>query len=317
MLNRLYTYNSFAGYLKGRGYSFVLHAVIALIFFSACRKEEPQKIEPQSSPDTLRLAYVNWAEGVTMSRLGAELIQHHYPYKVNLEPFDVSTVYNRLATGRSDFFMDAWLPQTHRPYWNDYDSLLTDLGVNVPHVRTGLVVPSYVSIEEIGQLPAINEKINGNIIGIEHSAGIMATTEQMLSAYGLNMELLVTSDPEMVQALQDAIAQRDPIVVTGWQPHWKFIAFNLKFLRDPKNVYPTDEAIHTIARKDFADDHPDVAAFLKNFQLSADRLDSLMFQMHAKPDSAELVMNRWIQSHQAMVQEWVNTDSTAHKVAEH
>ena len=36
----------------------------------------------------------------------------------------------------------------------------------------------------------------------------------------------------MTQALSDAIANEEPIIVTGWNPHWKFAAFDLKYLED-------------------------------------------------------------------------------------
>ncbi len=114
------------------------------------------------------------------------------------------------------------------------------------------------------------------IVGIEPGAGIMAATEQAIEEYNLDFRLDATSDPVMVAELAEAIANEEWIVITGWEPHYKFADFDLKFLEDPLGIFGDVENIHTVARADIRDDLPEVATFFENFYLNSEELGDLM-----------------------------------------
>ncbi len=77
----------------------------------------------------------------------------------------------------------------------------------------------------------------------------MAATENAIVEYGLSdMNLVASSSAAMAQVLQDKYEAQEPVVVTGWTPHWKFAAMDLKYLEDPKGVYGDAEHINTIVR---------------------------------------------------------------------
>ena len=80
----------------------------------------------------------------------------------------------------------------------------------------------------------------------------------------------------MTQALARAIARNRPIVGIGWQPHWMFGRWSLRFLDDPEKVYGGRGSIHTIVRKGVADDDPEVYRVLDRFQRDADAMNLLM-----------------------------------------
>jgi glycine betaine/proline transport system substrate-binding protein len=60
-------------------------------------------------------------------------------------------------------FLDAWLPNT-KDYWADYGDKLVVLGESFSEGTTGLVVPSYVTINSIEELNANKDKFNSEII---------------------------------------------------------------------------------------------------------------------------------------------------------
>lgn len=68
----------------------------------------------------------------------------------------------------------------------------------------------------------------------------------------------------MTAALKKALDANEPVVVTGWSPHWKFARWDLKFLDDPKNSFGESEAAYKYVRKGLADDLPEVARFIHN-----------------------------------------------------
>lgn len=87
------------------------------------------------------------------------------------------------------------------------------------------------------------------ISGIDPGAGVSQGAERALETYEIdNITLQTTSTSSMAEQLNQAIQNHEPIVVTGWNPHWKFAAFDLKYLDDPEEVFGGTEEIHTIAR---------------------------------------------------------------------
>ena len=68
----------------------------------------------------------------------------------------------------------------------------------------------------------------------------------------------------MTAALDDAVKNEEPIVVTGWRPHWKFSRWDLRILEESEEVYGETEKIHNIGRLGLAEDKPEVYSFLKD-----------------------------------------------------
>ena len=50
----------------------------------------------------------------------------------------------------------------------------------------------------------------------------------------MNWQLVEGSSAAMVAELKKAYNNKEPIIVTGWSPHWMFSSFDLKYLDDPK-----------------------------------------------------------------------------------
>ena len=69
----------------------------------------------------------------------------------------------------------------------------------------------------------------------------------------------------MATALGEAIENEEPIIVTGWSPHWKFAKYDLKYLDDPKGVFGEAETINTMVREGLENDMPEAYQVLDNF----------------------------------------------------
>ncbi|MNR52152.1 Glycine betaine-binding protein OpuAC precursor [compost metagenome] len=57
-----------------------------------------------------------------------------------------------LADGSADAIVAAWLPTTHKDYFEKYATKLEDLGANLKGTKLGLVVPAYMTISSIEDL---------------------------------------------------------------------------------------------------------------------------------------------------------------------
>ncbi len=254
---------------------------------------------------TVKLVYVNWAEGIAMTNLAKVILEDKMGYEVDLLMADVAPIFTSLSTGDQDAFLDAWLPVTHASYMEEYGDSLDDLGNNFEGAKIGLVVPAYMEINSISELNEVIDDLDGDIIGIDAGAGIMSTTETAIESYGLDINLVTGSGPAMTASLDTAIEDGKSIVVTGWEPHWMFAKYDLKFLEDPNGVYGDSENIHTLTRKGLSEDMPEVAAFLENFFMSSQELGDLMGAIANSDEDAEDVAREWMAANETLVESWI------------
>lgn len=151
-----------------------------------------------------------------------------------------------------------------------------------------------------------SEEVNYTITGIEPGAGVFQASEKAVEEYGLDgWEVQASSSGAMASALGSAIDNEEPIIVTGWTPHWKFAKYDLKYLEDPKGVFGDVETINTMAREGFSDDHPNAAKLLEQFEWSTDDIENVMSKIDdgATPEDASA---EWIEENEDKVNEWTD-----------
>jgi len=105
-----------------------------------------------------------------------------------------------------------------------------------------------------------SEAVDYTITGIEPGAGITVTTERAIEEYEnlAGWTLDISSTAAMMAELDKAIANEEPIIITGWNPHWMFAKYpDLKYLEDPKDIYGGREGINTLVRKGFEEEKPE------------------------------------------------------------
>lgn len=253
---------------------------------------------------TVNLAYVNWAEGIAMTNLVAAILEDKIGYDVNMTMADVGPVFTSVANGNSDIFVDVWLPITHEAYISEYGDDMVDYGIVYEDALLALVVPAYVEIDSIEELNDNVDMFGGEIIGIDPGAGLMAAAERAIASYGLDYKLISGSDVTMTAALGKAIENNEPIVVTGWAPHWKFARWDLKTLEDPLGEFGAVENIYKYARKGLDEDMPEVADFLKKFKLTSDELGDLMGAIEDGSGEPLDIARDWMNANEDIINNW-------------
>ncbi len=151
---------------------------------------------------------------------------------------------------------------------------------------------------------SVGKSVDYKIVGIDPGAGIMKATASAIEEYGLkDWTLIEGSGAAMTAALKKAYDKEKPIIITGWTPHWKFSAFDLKYLEDPKGVYGGEENIHSIARLGLKEDLPGVHTLLDQFHWTADDMGSVMVDIN-KGTKTEEAVAKWIEENPDKVAEW-------------
>ncbi|MCA1031234.1 glycine/betaine ABC transporter [Bacillus timonensis] len=161
--------------------------------------------------------------------------------------------------------------------------------------------------EKVDENASIGEQLDYKIVGIDPGAGLMKLTiDKVLPEYGLegDWEVIEGSGAAMSAALAKAYKKEEPIIVTGWTPHWKFAKFDLKYLEDPKGIYGGAEDVNTIVRKDLKADHPSAHTFLDQFEWTPENLQSVMVMIE-DGTSEEEAAEKFVNDNEELVNKWI------------
>ena len=151
---------------------------------------------------------------------------------------------------------------------------------------------------------AIGTQTEYRITGIEPGAGLMKLTKTAMEDYGLKDSALIQgSSAAMVAELKKAINNKEPIIVTGWSPHWMFSSFDLKYLDDPKGSFGGAEAIHTLVRKGLEQDAPGAYKILDQFAWETSEMEAVMVDVADGIDAAKAA-EKWIEANPDKVAKW-------------
>ena len=250
---------------------------------------------------TINLTYVEWDTEVASTHVVGEVLKE-MGYNVKMTPLDNAIMWESVAKGESDAMVAAWLPNTHKSQFAQYKDQVDDLGVNLKGAKVGIVVPDYMDVNSIEDL---SDQANKTITGIEPGAGVVNAAENTLKAYPnlADWKVATSSSGAMTVALGQAIKKKQPIVITGWSPHWMFAKYGLKYLEDPKGAMGTEEAIHTMTRKGLKEDHPEAYKVLDNFHWTQKDMESVMLAINEGKDPSQAAKD-WIKDHQKEVDGW-------------
>ncbi|WP_405579679.1 ABC transporter permease/substrate binding protein [Streptomyces sp. NBC_01092] len=265
----------------------------------------------------VKIGYIPWDEGIASTYLWKELLEQR-GFKVTTTQYTAGPLYTGLATGQVDFETDSWLPTTHAEYWKKYGKQLDDLGSWYGPTSLELSVPSYVKgVKSLEDLKSNASKFNGRIIGIEPSAGMMGMLkDKVLKEYGLegSYEVVDGSTPAMLAELKRAYAKKEPVVVTLWSPHWAYSDYDLTKLKDPKGAWGKGDGVHTLSRKGFADDNPEVGEWLKNFSMTEKQLTGLESQItKAGKGKEQDAVRSWLKRNPGLLDKWAPVAGAQHK----
>ncbi len=259
--------------------------------------------------DTVRIGWTAWSDAEFITKLAAQVIEDRLGQDVELIQTDIAPQYQGLASGDIDVMLMAWLPGTHEDYMEAVGSDIVSLGILYGYARLGWAVPAYIPEDELGSIadladPDVRRRLNGTITGIDPGAGLTRLSQQAIEDYGLDgYELQISSGAGMTAALARAIRRDEWIVVTGWSPHWKFGAHELRYLEDPEGTLGSFERVHAMARQGFYQDNPEAALLLSRIHLDLDELQDAMF--YAQENSYEEAVARFIEQHGNVIDYWV------------
>jgi len=199
----------------------------------------------QAQDKTIKMGSIVYADVLPTAMIGKKFLELE-GFKVELTEFaEQGILFAALTKGDVEVISTQINYVTH-DHWKRNNRRLEKISAVSHGVYQSLVVPSYVPIDSIEDLPKIADQVDNKIIGIETGSALYKETEAALKAYGLDYQLVAGS------TLQSALDRKAPIVTMLWDPSWMMAKFDVKFLKDPKGIFAPPQTQYWIATKGFS-----------------------------------------------------------------
>lgn len=238
-------------------------------------------------------------------------------YKVTLTPVEsAGSLYASTSESKDTFNASGWFPSTHKEYLAKYGDELEVYKKTymVEKAAVSLAVPAYMekvsSIADLSTDEETAKAVQRTIVGIDPRTGIMKKLDEAIedNEYGLkNWKLKEGSEQAMIKELLEKYENEQPIIITGWQPHWIFSKLDLKLLEDPQDVLESkEEHINLVFNKKFKNAHP--AAYKIATRIADDWKEedekNLMNRIFVKGESKEKAVEDFMNRNSNRVDKW-------------
>ncbi len=224
-------------------------------------------------------------------------------YTVEVEEFsEWGIAYAALVRGDIELLASQTDYVAH-DYWLKNMASLEKISPVSHGLYQAIAVPTYVPINSLEELNANADKFGGKIIGIEAGSGLMRDTATAVQEYGLNLELVEGSSAAMTAALKSAVDREEWIAVTIWDPSWMMQKFDVKFLADPKGVYPSAQSYYWIGTKGFSEKRPHAREAIASVYVPLTDITAINGAVNDGMTMDEAV-KAWTDSHADLLSRW-------------
>lgn len=234
------------------------------------------------------------------------LIAEELGYAVEVVEGDIGFMFLSLAQDDTDIWPGIW-PSIHRTYIDEFEGQI-EMGSRIfDNAPTGWAVPKYVEADTIGELVGNEDMVNGQLIGFEPGSGMMLTTEEVVEAHGLDLEIVSGSMASMLAEVDYATRQEEPILFLGWRPHTMFTKYDIKILEDEEGYWGTDSFDWGV-NNDFKDKAPEIYNLVNNFEMSIDEVEQYLYANQEEGIDASELAQQWIDDNRADIDAWLEAE---------
>ncbi|MFC0266843.1 ABC transporter substrate-binding protein [Kushneria aurantia] len=276
----------------------------------------PLSAAASDQADEVRFIVPPWPGVTVKTEIVSQLLK---PLGYASERLDMSSTvgYRALGTGDADAFLGGWLPAQQESYDAAMaDNQIVDLGNNVDGARMGFAVPGYVydaGVTSATQIddPENRERFGANFYAIESGSTTSDFIRNAIAndTYGLgDWNLIESSTPGMLSAVDAAWNREEWVVFYGWTPHWMALKYDMHILADPEEVYGPNQGrsdVRTILARTFSDANPNLTHFLDQVTFSADEQSAFIRDYGLKEQAVEVVAHNWIEANPERVAEFL------------
>ncbi|WLP56257.1 glycine betaine ABC transporter substrate-binding protein [Agrobacterium fabrum] len=190
-------------------------------------------------------------------------------------------------------------------YWDKNKRRLEKISPVSHGLYQAIAVPKYVTIDSMDQLNDNADKFGGKIIGIEPGSGLMRDAGKAAKDYGLKLQLVEGSTAAMTAALKSAIDRKEWVAVTVWEPSWMMQRYDVKFLKDPKGVFPPPQSYYWIGQKGFSAEYPHAREVIASVYVPLADITAINGAVN-DGKTMDQAVKEWTDGHADLLKRWEN-----------
>lgn len=252
--------------------------------------------------DTIKMGTMAWEDLTPITGITKKVLEDK-GFTVEVTEFsEWGIAYAAMTRGDIDI-MASQTDYVAHDYWTKNMNALEKISPVSHGLFQGFAVPSYVDIASVDELNANADKLGGKIIGIEPGAGLMRDAENAIDEYELDLDLIEGSTGAMTAALKSAADRGEWIAVTVWQPSWMMEKFGLKFLADPKGVFPPPQSYYWIGTNGFSAENPAAREAIASVYVPLEDITAMNSAVNAGKTMDEAVAD-WVAAHADLIGRW-------------
>jgi glycine betaine/proline transport system substrate-binding protein len=282
------------------------------------------------------LAANPWTGSAVNAYVAQAIIQSELGTTVTITDIDENATWQGLDDGSIDATLEVW-PSGHAA---DYETYITgkksvvDLGVLGPAAKIGWYVPKFVVDEhpELATWEGFQDPELAKLFATAESGDLGQFTmgdpsyvtydEQIIANLGLPLKYVVAgSEAALLTAIDQAVADKKPVLMQFWQPHWKQSTVELVEVKLPDITaecdasrqagdgkyacdYPIDN-LYKAASAKLEAKNAKVFAFLKAFTLSTAQQNEVAAMIDGEGMKPADAAKKWVEANKDVWSAWI------------
>ena len=255
-------------------------------------------VEPGSCR-VVRMSDIGWTD-VTATTGFASHVLRQLGYEPKVTVLSLPVTFASLRNRDIDVFLGNWMPSQkadRQPYLDD--GSIEVVRANMTEAKYTLAVPAYLyeqGLRDFADIAKFAEPLKRKMFGIEPGNDGNRMMIELIEAdrFGLGgFTLVESSEQGMLAQVERSYNAREPIVFFGWQPHPMNKRYDMRYLTGGDDTFGPNfggAIIHTVVRKGYLQECPNVGRFLRNLSFTGamenDLMDGILNRKLAPEESA-------------------------------
>jgi len=247
----------------------------------------------------VRMSDIGWTD-VTATTGFASHVLRQLGYEPTVTVLSLPVTFASLRNRDIDVFLGNWMPSQkadRQPYLDD--GSIEVVRANMTEAKYTLAVPAYLyeqGLRDFADIAKFAEPLKRKMYGIEPGNDGNRMMIELIEAdrFGLGgFTLVESSEQGMLAQVERAYNAREPIVFFGWQPHPMNKRYDMRYLSGGDDTFGPNfggAIIHTVVRKGYLQECPNVGRFLRNLSFTGamenDLMDGILNRKLAPEESA-------------------------------
>jgi len=284
-----------------------MHSAVAVLALMAASQAFAADAE---SCKKVRLSDVGWTDIQVTTGVASTLLTA-LGYEPDVTQLSVAVTWTALKENDIDVFLGNWMPaQTEglKPYTDE--GSIEVVSQNLEGAGFGPVVPDYVAAEGVKSLADLGpnaEKFDGKIYGIEAGAAGNKSILDLIAdpANNLqNFELVESSEAGMLTQAEQMMKDKSWVAFLAWTPHPVMGEMPIKYIEGMEKAGFGSATVHTVTRKGYVGECPNVGTFVKNLKFSLSMENAMMGKVLAGENPND-VAKEWLKANPDAVTPWL------------